>query len=744
MPDALPQRWDALLSSFFGGGNQLDWPSNNEVVRSFIEANAVNLEGNDPGPFVLPRVTGSGGTAYYAIALDGDQAHELRRVLAAVVGPTYTTFDGRPVEPDLGDQVLQAAVRFAGSPAWVFTFGVVGSGEAKAAVRKQILLFLALMRRRPRRRVSVARPFGRLVRDFERALSDRDERVAGQLLYGPIADAGRLSNMNRLFLHVRLLAEFERWAELAALPSMDDLLRLERPALVSDALARLAMVQLRDALTADSTSVEPDVFADQVAPRFGSLITSVERIRSALGAQYYVLWQCHQGESPATIRDRLAGLAWIEHPEFEALLGPAEVQPAVGLAEPALEAITAAIVEGRLETALELLSRVTPRAEHLPSLLLAVSQTLSMTGIQVVTRFRQVLGDEQVDQAVAELHKARLTAEATELLSAEGWPERIGRVARRELGPAEALLAAEETGLLELVRDESMLQRVITAVEDAASSGGSGPVLDVALELVRRLTDTLPEVARSRLHDLRLAVLRLWALDDQSGDLTLAGDVLDEVEALLASGCSSPEYEEVVELLALRWEPFLTDFAFGVGVRALELLAAARPASSTVLGSFATPLLARVTRSNVGRLDLADVTVADSLSQELQLGLPILELRDNEATASDLPRQWSGTIGIYSLDESALGRAAAILQRLLPAAEVRTAHDKVASDPLRALAANADIMVVATQKAKHAATDAIRSARSSCSLTFPVGKGTSSLVRAVLDALHATAAALPG
>jgi hypothetical protein len=42
-------------------------------------------------------------------------------------------------------------------------------------------------------------------------------------------------------------------------------------------------------------------------------------------------------------------------------------------------------------------------------------------------------------------------------------------------------------------------------------------------------------------------------------------------------------------------------------------------------------------------------------------------------------------------------------------------------------------MVVATRVAKHAATDAIKSAREGRELTYPSGKGSSSIVQAVLE-----------
>ncbi len=62
-----------------------------------------------------------------------------------------------------------------------------------------------------------------------------------------------------------------------------------------------------------------------------------------------------------------------------------------------------------------------------------------------------------------------------------------------------------------------------------------------------------------------------------------------------------------------------------------------------------------------------------------------------------------------------------------------TDHSKVATGPLQSLVQRVDLMVVADRAAKHAATDAIRSARGSRPLIYAAGKGSSSLVRAALD-----------
>ncbi len=88
---------------------------------------------------------------------------------------------------------------------------------------------------------------------------------------------------------------------------------------------------------------------------------------------------------------------------------------------------------------------------------------------------------------------------------------------------------------------------------------------------------------------------------------------------------------------------------------------------------------------------------------------------------------------LHTLVESAAERARAYLES---ASDVRVLTDSshVGGSQLREKAAKADLVVVASRAAKHAAFEAIRPAASD-RLTYARGKGWSSLVTAVREAL---------
>ena len=152
-----------------------------------------------------------------------------------------------------------------------------------------------------------------------------------------------------------------------------------------------------------------------------------------------------------------------------------------------------------------------------------------------------------------------------------------------------------------------------------------------------------------------------------------------------------------------------------------------------VNSSFAGPILSRVTSANVGRHRVEDILVGDSLGNELGLGLELQSLLTEVLERTQRELSWSGTIGLYSLDEGATKRAKAAIESVFPSVEVKSNHDHVASDPLRAMTTNVGLMIVATKVAKHAATDAIREARGDLPLVYASGKGSSSIVRAALE-----------
>jgi hypothetical protein len=131
---------------------------------------------------------------------------------------------------------------------------------------------------------------------------------------------------------------------------------------------------------------------------------------------------------------------------------------------------------------------------------------------------------------------------------------------------------------------------------------------------------------------------------------------------------------------------------------------------------------------------------ARQLSEELQTGLDWPDAVVTSEAAVELHALPRRTVLLYSLDEGALARAARVLERLVPTCVIQLSHDLVGGNKLRQRARNADLIVLATRCATHAATGFIRAnASRDTAIAEADGSGSASLLRAAVAGLRATA-----
>jgi hypothetical protein len=203
----------------------------------------------------------------------------------------------------------------------------------------------------------------------------------------------------------------------------------------------------------------------------------------------------------------------------------------------------------------------------------------------------------------------------------------------------------------------------------------------------------------------------------------LAGLGCDECEAARRLRDFAELWNDVAAPKRLDWPLALLDIAidFFGRVDAVSALLAAVLASVSlwperVDGSQVTTL-----RSIAG--DLGDQDAVNSVLGEL-----------GELGERDLLAALSGkSIGIYTLTPGAGGRVVRVLGDRCPTAIVEVNSDLVSTEQLRALARRVDVMVVAFQSAKHAATEAIVAARGRARVLAVKGKGSAGILRCLED-----------
>jgi 5,10-methylene-tetrahydrofolate dehydrogenase/methenyl tetrahydrofolate cyclohydrolase len=108
------------------------------------------------------------------------------------------------------------------------------------------------------------------------------------------------------------------------------------------------------------------------------------------------------------------------------------------------------------------------------------------------------------------------------------------------------------------------------------------------------------------------------------------------------------------------------------------------------------------------------------------------EAAPDEAEADPIMRMKGRTVLIYTLTEAVGVRVKAILEDASPGVTVHLSHDHDGNERLKQLARGGDIVVIATQSAKHAATTFIEAhLGEQATLLRPAGKGSASMLREI-------------
>ena len=255
--------------------------------------------------------------------------------------------------------------------------------------------------------------------------------------------------------------------------------------------------------------------------------------------------------------------------------------------------------------------------------------------------------------------------------------------------------------------------------------------LALALPLLVEWVQTDPRYPNPLLVPVYDSLLTILALNPARSEVELQATYL-LLDALLACGLNPNSYRDLLDTA-------LELARSGGSVRTLDWLL------DTVELSVIHPCAGAAVRENFWAAVLA---VLQPLMPQLQAGQkyllrnlaqvlgwqdfaaePALQAETQEKPFAKLAGL---SVAIYTLTEKAGKHAAELLKQLVPNIRVELNHDHVGTDKLKALAENADIFVVATQSAKHAATGFINLHRPKDKpVLFPAGKGASSIVRVV-------------
>ena len=743
----------AFLRTFFGAGNSIQWDdyetaAPTDAIRSYLEPWVRRLLKQE-SPFLLPRVDPSSKrTTWYVLCCNSREARSMRESLLAFIGPTYSSFHGELAELDPNDSIESCCQSTFGS--LVFRLPVVHKDD-RTKVGKLLTTLIDYRDRESGRSLAAVKPIGRLLRDLEMAILARNEQSAWAI-YGEIRSRGRLSATNLAFLQVRIFAAFEKWAELLLLPILDDILQVRRPKRISDQIAQAVYRQhlSQHELTGDASAAVETYRG--TAKRFQNLVRSTAGLKSPDAIKFALVSSVASDPPKRELAEQLAGNAAIaaDAAWANALLATMPAAKPAQVVSEALAAYDMAEVrynESNFDEAfaLYLLYPPTNRSVH-RVLELAVEIDTRRSAEDAIAYLSSAPEDVQ-----GQVLGRRVCAGHIEILS-----QILGQDSGGEVKQIESLIdwfefvdagvAVENSGeVLEYGIQKWVSNSSFEAskIAQALQKSRTGKQRDI-------IRNAVPTFIRAFLFDrsatrecktIYNALTDLLIYDESVGpdDLTAVEQLSEAILTTAPSHeASSNDFQHIAELTAYLWESIAAPRHFDWVLSMLDLLIDSGAQQHTSL----TPILATIAESSRlwarrisdDQWSLLELLAADLGLAEMVDGLrPELEDKTDE-DCQDMRGFLAGkSIAVYSLTERIARRFGQLAEQAFDGIRIHYVHDKSLTDRMKSLAQSADIFIINTWDAKHAATNGIKQSRAVVKATIePSGKSASALLQSLL------------
>ena len=679
---------------------------------------------------------------WYVLCSSPRAARIARDELRAVLGQSYSDFEGRPPALDRSDPIDAAVIDNYGSN--VFKFGIPNRDLFEVA-RERLRLLMQLRAERPPRTSLVPRAVGRVLRDFEYALLARDLSTAGDLI-NELQSAGHLDAINLHFLEIRRLAAGEAWSQMLDLPGLDPLLRTRRPRRVTEAIiSAVYHVHLANYVTTAQAEEAVAHFRAEVAPRFLSLYGTPDGLNGSEVTASFLLAAVAAEPQRVALAESLLAAQPVEpfaQRFFDAialLLRPREEQ-----AEADLDYAAVAFSIGDVDSAFQL-AKKQPNSVRRTALLLRCAREIET--LDAAATALQALGDlSDVERTalsrsvvlrttIRELQQVTPTADDEQQPLPHDWVDWLQMLEQEQ--PWNTAVAVAERGAREWPRDElcadvSRIQRCADLLLSEHQAWAGIALRNSAPYLIESLLADRPKAVLTPVYESLFLILAL----DSEPSVSQVRQLARLTAARLDIGPRSGDYSAMLRQLA---EVFLSVGTPSVIETALDSF------ENTIVHACPNPSERLIFASRIGeliqkwfnRVDEAELLLFNSLATDIQaptLAIPQTRAGDNISQPSSMGwRRLSGKrIAIYSLQEAAARRASSVIQSVA-SATVEIFSDHVGGSPaLRQASAKSEVFIVVTAAAKHAATGYIEANRPKSAPTLYVnGKGCSSILRAL-------------
>ena len=743
-----------FLQVFFGDGNGIKWEQYQSVaptasLRILLEPWVQRVH-QQKTPILLPRVDPSAErTAWYVLCADPREARSMRESLMAFVGPTYTAFFGEFATLDPADPVERLCRDEFGS--LVFRL-VVKNRTDRTEVGTLLSKLIEFRERQPTRSLANVKPIGRLLRDLEMAILTKNE-LSAWTTYSEIRNRGRLSATNLAFLQVRIYSGFEQWGEVLLLPNLNDLLQVRRPKQISEQIARAVYQQhfLKYESAVDARGAIDDYRT--IGTRFQNLIRSTEGFRSPEAIKFALIAAISADPPKQDVAEQLfknpaipTDSAWAK--TLVDTLSYQASTHSVAKATTAYADADAKYDENSFDEALTLYLAQ-------PHTQLSVCRVLEIA-VEVDTILAAEAALNYLSAAPDEI-RGRVFGRRVCLHHIEFLTRICGQ---DSAGHAKAI--ASLCDWFEYVDESESPEAAGELLEHGIKHWASTLTFDAVLiarelrkgrigrkaELIRNAIPTLiralliDETPKRECKPIYASLAELLIYDDSMGadDLTAIEQLIEAILTTAPSHAADQnDFEFAAEVTAYLWHSIAAPRHFDWVLSMLDLLIDTGAQQHTNLAPVLTSII-QLSRSWIRRISNEQWSLLRLLAAELNLSEMVVEFCHNAGQGTkksqhELRTSLSGKmIAIYSLTERIAKRAQQLIQLTFEGVTVHLLHDKVCTDRMKSLAQSADIFIVNTRDATHAATNGIRESRAVGMKTIqPQGKSSVAVLRALTE-----------
>ena len=750
---------DKFLSQFFGPSQKFRWEEINNPESKLYDLICPwigRLYSDTPTSTVLPRWHLSNEIEWYAISFSQKQMRELRDNIIAFVGPSYSTFRGHIVHSDPLDSIEQGVKEFTDGNYFKFstpsnTKDKVKNREIQEKLRKTLELMCIVWKNRPPGGLEINRPTGDILREFGMALLAGNQQSARETLRF-LSENYRLDAVNLCFLEVQLYERFQEWDEIIRLCEYNNLLYVRRtPAVTRSIIRAIYQKEIKPFENDDINSLIMH-FREKVHPQYNLLFKVRGKMTSPEVLKCFMLKAVSIDPTDPALCDEILSITDLDKNDLEFLkkiAGTLKVPDTEDMGD-SLVLARESLLRGDFERTFGYAVKSPSNKEQVSILLNCAFEIQTLESKQIARQAFDSLTPS--DQKI--LLKTRTNRnfhdytceDKEETIPGDwlSWIQFLSNKPNREKAIEIARQGTIEWSIKDFLAQPGKIFKMNRLLNDLTPE--SEEIVYNALPYFVEFFQDDIKWPRKEFTEIYQTLQLILAGNTRGGrdDLEVFNS-LAEIQLIL--GISEENFKDIIvfgkELIDEFGSPILVDWILDL----MELFII-YPTPAKCADLKIDFLIAGICcfRKCYDRIRSEQWKILESICRDLNQNEIFLNLRSEKIdtktltkdSAEGLFKKLDGQkIGIYTLTEQSGRRVQNFLKENCENIKIFISSDKVATDRLKSIAENTDILVIAVASAKHAATGYLKKVRpANKPILIPSGKGSASILREIFNYLE--------